>query len=488
MIDGYVRVSRVAGRTGASFISPVLQREQIEGWCGLHGYDVGVIHEELDESGGRADRPKLQRAIERVEAGESEGLVVAKLDRFGRSLLDSLTAIERIQRAGGRFASVADGFDLGTETGRLVVRIMLSLAEFELERYRSQFALARQRAVARGVHPSPVPPVGYRRRSDGVLGSDPSGGPIIRELFERASAGAAWAELARWLESEGLSTAYGNPRWTGRAVKEVVRNRVYLGEARHGEFVKRGAHPKLTDELTFVRAQRPGRLTGVRRHAPALLTGLIRCAGCRHAMQPEWRRGCHRYKCRRIYPGGECGAPAHISDSQGALHEYVEAAFFGKLGELVMAPTASSEESVQLELAAAEARGAYEMWRDLSASDLVRLEKSEYALALSRRHAAARDAEAAVLAEAERTMPPFPFGPVRIDEVWPTLSILERRELLAQMIDVIFVRPSVGIRGAPGIAERIHICWRGEAPADMPSRARSGPLAVVVEPFLFPRR
>ena len=72
----------------------------------------------------------LLEAIERVETGASDGIVVAKLDRFGRSLLDSLAAIERIRTAGGTFVSVQDGFDVSTDTGKLVLRFMLSMAEW----------------------------------------------------------------------------------------------------------------------------------------------------------------------------------------------------------------------------------------------------------------------------------------------------------------------------------------------------------------------
>src|SRR3954467_9306477 len=103
ILDGYVRVSQVNGRSGASFMSPMLQREQIERWATAHGHLIAVVHEELDESGGRADRPKLLEMIDRIEAGDADGVVIAKLDRFGRSLIDGLAAIERIGGAGGTF-------------------------------------------------------------------------------------------------------------------------------------------------------------------------------------------------------------------------------------------------------------------------------------------------------------------------------------------------------------------------------------------------
>jgi DNA invertase Pin-like site-specific DNA recombinase len=81
VFDGYVRVSQVRGRSGERFISPALQRQQIEGWIRLRGGLIGDVFDELDESGARRDRPLLEQALQRIENGASQGLVVAKLDR-----------------------------------------------------------------------------------------------------------------------------------------------------------------------------------------------------------------------------------------------------------------------------------------------------------------------------------------------------------------------------------------------------------------------
>src|SRR4051794_26492909 len=105
-LDAYVRVSSVRGRGGDSFISPKVQRERIESWAESQGHRIARTHEELDVSGSTVDRPKLNAVMERIEAGETGGVVVFKLDRFGRTLVDSLGLIERIERSGGTFASV----------------------------------------------------------------------------------------------------------------------------------------------------------------------------------------------------------------------------------------------------------------------------------------------------------------------------------------------------------------------------------------------
>ncbi|MCW2996115.1 MAG: recombinase family protein [Conexibacter sp.] len=94
-------------------MSPELQREQIERWAAAQGHHVAMVHVELDESGSRADRPMLMAMMERVEASVIDGVAVAKLDRFGRSLIDGLAnlglaaegAPASVKGSGGRGAN-----------------------------------------------------------------------------------------------------------------------------------------------------------------------------------------------------------------------------------------------------------------------------------------------------------------------------------------------------------------------------------------------
>jgi site-specific DNA recombinase len=186
MVDGYVRVSRVGYRRGERFISPSVQREQISAWAQARPATLLEVWEELDESGGDAGRPLLETAVERIEHGVSQGLVVASVDRFGRSLLHGLTVIDRIERAGGGFFSVRDGFDVTTDTGRLVLRIMLAMAEWQLDRLRSSWDVASERAVARGAYVGAHVPTGYRKVRSGRLRPDSKVAPLVTELFRAA--------------------------------------------------------------------------------------------------------------------------------------------------------------------------------------------------------------------------------------------------------------------------------------------------------------
>ena len=104
-VDAYIRVSRVGGREGDRFLSTDLQRDSIKRVAEREGLQVVQWFEELDASGGDNARPKWNDAIRRVERGETQGIVCWNLSRFSRSVKDALTAIERIEAAGGKLYS-----------------------------------------------------------------------------------------------------------------------------------------------------------------------------------------------------------------------------------------------------------------------------------------------------------------------------------------------------------------------------------------------
>lgn len=474
VIDGYVRVSQVRGRAGDRFISPTVQEESIRSWVRGSAYRLGQLHVELDQSGMKADRPKLVSVLERIERGDTGGVVVARLDRFGRSLVDSLVAIERIRAAGGTFASVADGFDMSTPTGEMVATMLLGFAQWELRRIRDGFDEARARAVARGLHPSPVPPFGYTRAEDddghilGPLQPDAQSGPLVAELYDRRAGGTSLADLCRFLEERGAVGAYGHQRWTARTVKAILRNRVYLGEARHGEHVKEGAHAALTDSLTWRRAQREGSVSPARSaREPSLLAGLVRCAGCRYGMAADWARGQRRYRCHREHPAGRCPAPAFISGSSG-IEDYVVEQFFAALGDMTARAVLDDDGLADLERAVAEAQEGLATFRD-DPRIIATLGADSFADGLEARQRtldAALDALATARKELE--IPAVPSG-ADLRELWPSLDVIERRRLLALAIDAVFVRRGRTRHGA--VADFVHISWRGEQ-IEVPRRGK----------------
>jgi DNA invertase Pin-like site-specific DNA recombinase len=457
ILDGYVRVSQVRGRKGESFISPGVQREGIERWAAAKGAQIGKVFEELDASGARADRPMLEEAISRVESGQSDGVIVNMLDRFGRSHLHGLLAIQRIRDAGGTFISVQDGFDLGTPTGRHMLRTMLSNAEWQLDHIRAGWEIARARATARGVHMGGRPPAGYVHDEARRLQPHPLHGPHITQLFADRAEGMTLERVAQRLTDAGVPSAYSANAWTVAGVRCVLSNRVYLGELRNGDHVLEEAHPPLTDPVTWQRAQSPRLRSGSSRGRPSVLGGLVYCGTCGHLMQShsvvQRRRRRRAYACRRH----ECAARAYINGV--VIEPYVEACFFALVERAVM-----PEELQALEAEAAAARAALVGFRDDPAVYDV-LGQEEFVAGLGERMARQRRALGELAAARDRLWVLEPGDRDHWERQWPALSIIERRDAMSRAIEQVVVR-----RGAAAVQERVTVYPRGRGrPVDPPT-------------------
>jgi DNA invertase Pin-like site-specific DNA recombinase len=137
--DIYCRASEVGGRAGESFASPEEQEAAARAWAEQAGVEVDEVVEELDVSGSlAADARELGRLIRRVETGESEGVIVRYVDRFGRDMVENALAHDRIVAAGGRLIATASGYDtahLNADT-RMIFHIQSAIAQAQRERRR----------------------------------------------------------------------------------------------------------------------------------------------------------------------------------------------------------------------------------------------------------------------------------------------------------------------------------------------------------------
>jgi DNA invertase Pin-like site-specific DNA recombinase len=470
-LDGYIRVSKVGGREGASFISPDLQREEIEAWARFKGAEIVEFHVDLDESGSKLQRPGLERAVRRAESGETDGIAIAKLDRFARSLTGALEAIKRLDDAGAVFVSVAEGLDPTTPAGKMMMRLMLIMAEFELDRTRETWNQSRRRAVARGLHLSGTVPTGYRRRDDGRLVPDPETAAQVAALFQMRAEYRTWGEILSFIEQCGLKNPFGEAKWTSPSLSELMANRVYLGEARSGSYSAKGAHEPLVDRGIWEVAQLTRMLTTLNSKRPALLSGLIRCAACRYMMAPggelnkagTMRR---RYCCKGRSAGGRCANPVRVRGEE--VEQLVEATFFELYGgsRLCRRATTDSRQRAQVELEVAEEELA--VLQGQNQADLAvdaEMEAMHAVIELARRK---------VIELCRSTLLESP-GELR--KRWPRMPVMERRRHFAHLIDAVMLREDRG----RGLKDRMLIIPFGSAPADLPHRGFRG----VPQPFTW---
>jgi DNA invertase Pin-like site-specific DNA recombinase len=462
LVDGYIRVSQVGGRSGPSFISPADQRRDIAGWAERHDAVVAQFFAELDESGARGDRPLLQHAIRRIEGGESDGLVVAYMSRFGRSTLDGLLAIRRITDAGGSFISVQEGgLDYGSDTGRFVLRHMLSVAEWDLDRIRRNWSLACERAIERGVYLGGGRPFGYRRTSSGRLAVDPVEGPVVSELFRLRASGARITELVEFVRDSGVPAARAGC-WDHGRISRMLNTRVHLGEVRWGAAVKPAAHPALVDPETWTRAQASvARIPSRRGREPALLRGILRCAGCQRLLATSTKRPgtseeTRLYFCRGYFASGQCAAPAAVLDS--IVEPYIEQVFWQEVRYARRTPGQRAVQVLREQLARRESE--LTQYRD-NPSITTRIGPRRFAeglgVRMSRVEGARLALDRATQAGLDQNVLP---ASATLRHEWPNMPLSQRRELVSQVFACAFV-----MRGQRRIASRLHVYRHGCAPS-----------------------
>jgi DNA invertase Pin-like site-specific DNA recombinase len=471
-MDGYVRVSRRAGREGESFISPEVQRKKIATWAEMSGVEIATWWEEIDQSGAKLERPKFQEALARCERGETGGIVVARLDRFARSAVDALESIKRLNQAGARFVSVEDNFDGSTPMGRFAIGILSLIAELELERIKENWSLAVGEAVGRGVHISARPPAGYRRGEDGRLVRDESTASSIAEAFRMRAAGASWAEIARFLEGNDVYPSTGNRYWSKPGVAALIGNPAYLGQARSGKVINEHAHEPIVTRAEFDAAQSVKKSLLTQRDgsvaSKAMLGGVARCAACGHTLKitgnTDKKTGDRYpiYYCTGRYATGPCPSRAAVRAS--LLDTYVEAQVHQALqaegGLLAQAVDASTQiEQATRTLAEAE----HEL--DLFVANpklLTLLGEAKFVDGVEARQHALDDARQtlATLRSQSRLADELADGDLL--HAWPTLTTQEKRRLMHGLLDrVIVTRANSRGRHAQPIPERTEIILRG---------------------------
>ena len=229
-----------------------------EGWT-----STGEVYDDGGLSGGTLERPALQRLLADVAARRIDIIVVYKVDRLTRSLLDFAKLVEAFDAAGTSFVSVTQSFNTTTSMGRLTLNMLLSFAQFErevtAERIRDKIAASK----AKGMWMGGIPPLGYRPdgRSLAIVEEHAA---VTRRIFDRYLALGS----VRLLADELIRTRTSSPERSTTSGKRIggcsfSRGQLYLmlkcitytGQIGHHGKLYEGRHPAIIDTDTFARVQ-----------------------------------------------------------------------------------------------------------------------------------------------------------------------------------------------------------------------------------------
>ena len=246
-----------------------------EGWLLVPDrYDDGGI------SGATLERPALKRLLADIEAQRVDVVVVYKIDRLSRALMDFSKLVEIFDRNNVTFVSVTQSFNTTTSMGRLTLNILLSFAQFEREvigeRIRDKFAASRKKGMWMGG----FVPLGYDVK-DRKLVVNQAEAATVRMIFERfikigsatdAGARSSGPKVSRGKQGKLVDKGY---------VYKLLNNRVYVGDAVHKGTAYPGEHQAIIDRALWdrvhaiLRESPRKRAAHTRAQTPALLKGLI---------------------------------------------------------------------------------------------------------------------------------------------------------------------------------------------------------------------
>jgi len=269
--------------------------QRSEGWALVRDqYDDGGI------SGGTLERPGLKLLRADIEDGLVDVVVVYKIDRLSRSLMDFSKLVEVFDRNGVTFVSVTQSFNTTTSMGRLTLNILLSFAQFErevtAERIRDKVKASRMKGIWMGGRV----PIGYDVK-DRKLVVNEDEAVQVQMLFQRFVEIGSATNLAKDLRKEGFRNKRGTLIDKGYLYR-LLNNRVYRGLAVHKDKAYPGEHSAIIDERLWdqvhaiFRECPRKRANNSRAQTPALLKGLIFTASGVAMTPSSTKKGSRRYR------------------------------------------------------------------------------------------------------------------------------------------------------------------------------------------------
>jgi DNA invertase Pin-like site-specific DNA recombinase len=243
-------------------------------------YDDGGI------SGGTMDRPALQRLLQHIRERKIDVVVVYKIDRLTRSLMDFSRIVEIFDGSGVSFVSVTQQFNTTSSMGRLTLNVLLSFAQFErevtAERIRDKIAASKKKGMWMGGHV----PIGYRV-ADRKLIVDDASADRVRHLFRRyvelGSVTALTREINGFCQTDdaALRPTLPSRRVSRGQLYHLLSNPIYIGKIRHRDQTYDGEHRGIIEPPMFEQVQNlladkaPERRSRSNRSDVHLLTGLV---------------------------------------------------------------------------------------------------------------------------------------------------------------------------------------------------------------------
>ncbi|MGG3884012.1 recombinase family protein [Brevibacillus panacihumi] len=297
----YIRVSTEDQvREGFSIAA---QRERLLAYLHSQSWELSDFYTDEGVSAKDLHRPELTRLLDDVRRNKMDVVLVYRLDRLTRSVLDLYQLLQTFDLHGVHFKSCTEVYDTTTAIGRLFITLVAALAQWERENLAERVKMGMGQMVRERKRPGGPPPYGYALQ-DGQLQIQHDEACHVRLMFERYAQGHSPRQIAEEVNLRGARGKNG-ASWSASAVLRLLKNPVYYGALRwnyahsaphlrrqrvQNDFLlEEAVHPAIIDEPTFQRVQQRMAARGSRHPrvlgSSFLFSGILYCARCHAEMR-----------------------------------------------------------------------------------------------------------------------------------------------------------------------------------------------------------
>ncbi|QZY56233.1 recombinase family protein [Crassaminicella profunda] len=321
----YLRVSTEEQASGGHSIEA--QRQELIKYCTAFDYKIYDFYVDAGYSASTMDRPALKKLL--AHCNKYDVALVWRLDRISRDMADLMKILEIFTSYHVIFKSKTENFDTSTASGKLMLNMLGSFAEFERSSISERIQLAHKKILNEGKWRGGKPPLGYEISEDKTLKINEDDALIVKKIFDlSANKNMGTRSIAIHLNTLGYFTRNHKP-FTSSSIVRILKNPTYYGEMIHKrqQYVKRNGKKKIVYSDTYQtfkgfftpiiskdlfckseeNMNRRKKNRGTSSKIPNLLSGFLFCGDCKEYMLRNRRKnGEVFFTCKNYKHYGKC--------------------------------------------------------------------------------------------------------------------------------------------------------------------------------------
>lgn len=275
----YVRVS-TEEQVKEGYSIPA-QKERLRAFCLSQGWEIVEEYIEEGWSAKNLDRPIMQRMLRDIKRKEIDIILVYRLDRLTRSVLDLYNLLKTFDENNVSFKSATEVYDTSTAMGRLFITLVAALAQWERENLGERVKFGMEQMIHEGRKPGGHSPYGYFFDANFKCTIIESESKIVRKIYQWYSSDFGYRTIAKYLNEMGIKPRIAD-KWNANSVREILLNDMYIGIYRWGNVVLYDHHPaiiekELNDQVKKMMSKKPSDRTRIGTYP---MTGVLRCGNC----------------------------------------------------------------------------------------------------------------------------------------------------------------------------------------------------------------